>query len=438
MTCGKGYKLLIGKSSEKYFVGYDLGNRYCQISVCPWGGRNPETLPSVAGSENYNIPTVLLKRKGANQWLFGREACSRAAESEGIRVDNLLELAKAGEKVLIDGSEFDPVALLTLFIKRSFSLLAGPGSGDKIGALMFTCSDLGQAEVEVLRRVIPGLGLKTREIYFQRYEDSIYYYNLYQEAQTWNHQVLVCDYREDTLRIYCMERNKRTTPTVVFIGEQAYPFQNLREIPEEEYLREPIFGKMDQEFLEILEELCSGQLISSVYLLGEGFGDEWLKESLRFLCRNRRVFQGNNLFSKGACYGVIERESASDAGKSHVFLGNEKLKSNIGMKVLRRGEDSYFALLDAGVNWYEVHREVDFFLEEGTEFHVIVTPLTGKDVQSVIIRLEGLPERPPGTTRLHLQVDMTEENRVRLQIEDRGFGELFPASDMSWTEILEV
>ena len=38
------------------------------------------------------------------------------------------------------------------------------------------------------------------------------------------------------------------------------------------------------------------------------------------------------------------------------------MKSNIGMKVRRQGEESYQALLDAGINWYEAQNTMEFYL----------------------------------------------------------------------------
>ncbi|MBQ7955650.1 MAG: hypothetical protein IJ282_07850 [Lachnospiraceae bacterium] len=425
-------------NSDKVVVGYDLGNRYSQISYCFCNSTVPETISQIAGSEQYNIPTVLCKRKGVNQWFYGKEALKYAEENEGTLIDNLLGLAKDGEKILIEGQEFEPLALLTLFIRRSLALLAPIGSLDKIAGLMFTCDDLEQDMVSVLSKVTMSLGLKTKNICFQSHVESVYYYNLYQPQELWNHQVLLYEYREDGMKSYRMECNKRTTPIVAFIDTENHMFRSPLAIPMEDYLRVDAYRDMDSKFLDIVTMDCQDRLISAVYLLGEGFGGDWMQESLKYLCRNRRVFQGNNLFSKGACYGMLEKQFASENGKSHVFLGNEKLKANIGMKVLRRGEDSYFAILDAGTNWFEAQNEVDFLLESGTSFQVIVTPLNGKTVRAVEISLEGLPNRPAGTTRLRLWADMIGENKVQIRVEDLGFGEIYPATHQKWKEILEI
>ena len=88
--------------SEKVIVGYDLGNKYAQISCYVTGSEEEiRTLSSVAGSSVYTIPLALSKRQGVNQWFYGSEAIRYAGEEEGILVENLLKLARDGEPVQI-------------------------------------------------------------------------------------------------------------------------------------------------------------------------------------------------------------------------------------------------------------------------------------------------------------------------------------------------
>ena len=105
-------------SSDKLIVGYDLGNEYSQISFAVSESEEPQTLSQVAGAQVYNIPTALYKRRGTNQWLYGREAL-KADSGEGVLVENLFSMALGREPVVIDGESFDPVALLALFFRRS-------------------------------------------------------------------------------------------------------------------------------------------------------------------------------------------------------------------------------------------------------------------------------------------------------------------------------
>lgn len=423
---------------DKLIIGYDLGNQYSQISYCTYEEETPETLSVVAGGESYNIPTALCKRKGVNQWFYGRDAIKHADMEDGFLVTDLVRMARTGGKVLVEDAEFDAVALLTLFMKRSLAVLSMISGTDRIGAMMITCEDLDGKMVEILNTVTAGLSLKTKTICFQGHVESFYYYTIHQAQELWSRQVLVCDYNLDTVRIYRMECNRRTTPVVAFVDEETYPFLRCDGLPEEEAQREGIFAQMDDRFLSILKEVCEGRGISSAYLIGEGFKEEWMKESLRYLCRGKRVFQGNNLYSKGACYGMREKLSTSEVGRSHVFLGNEKLKANIGMKVMRQGENSYCALLDAGVSWFEAHNSLDFLLEGGNSFTLIITPLNGRDIKYAEVTLEGLPMRNGAASRLHMDIRMTTESCIQLEIEDLGFGELFPPGYQNWTESFEV
>lgn len=425
------------KNNKKVVVGYDLGKSVSQISFCALDGAEAETVSSIAGTEQYNIPTVLCKRKGVNQWFYGKEAVKYAQEEDGILVDNLIYLAERGEDVVVEGEAFDPAALLTLFVKRSLALLNMRISLNKIEAIMFTVEELTPRMVDVLGKVAGGLQLNIKNVYFQSHLESFYHYMLYQPRELWINKVLIFDYNGAMQRL-SFQCNKKTTPQVVFIEQKEYPHMqrvswSLQEEEKAEQKR-----TLDQQFLQIVSEALKEEMVTTVYLLGDGFKENWAAESLRLLCKTRRVFQGNNLYSKGACYGVLERYAPSVEGQSHVYLGRDKLKSNIGMKVLRRGEDSYFAILDAGHNWYEASADFEVILESGNTLDFLITPLTGENVMNKKVVLEGLPERAERTTRLKIHIEMSAVNQIVVTIEDMGFGELVPSSGKGWTHSISV
>ena len=195
---------------------------------------------------------------------------------------------------------------------------------------------------------------------------------------------------------------------------------------------------LDQCFLETMKAVIGDRNISCVYLIGEGFLGEWYQESLRFLCQERRVFLGNNLYSKGACYAARQRMTPGSVSEDYVFLGKDMLKANISLYVEKRGQDSYHPLLDAGTNWYDAKAEIDFLLEEENRFSLRITPLNGGEIRDVEIALTGLPQRPARTTRIHLQIDMTDLTTLRLNMEDFGFGEFFPATHQFWEKTISI
>lgn len=413
--------MILKSGTGKIIVGYDLGNVNSQISYYSAETSKVETAPSIAGTQVYNIPTALCKKYGTGQWLYGKEAVRAAQDEEGILVDNLLALAVDGEPIQINGEPYEPVALLTLFVKKSLGLLSMAGTIDRIGAFLITCESMDSQLMKVLEQVLAGVGLKARHICFQSYEESFYQYMIHQPEDLRRFSMLMFHCEGTSVRAFRMECNERTTPKAMFVREESFVLDGVID--------------KDKAFRRIAETVCGSDRVSAVYLIGEGFDREWMKESLRYLCQGRRVFLGSNLFSQGACLGMMERLRPSQAGAGHVLLGKNKLKANIGMKVLRQGEDSYLALLDAGVNWYEAATDRECYLKEGNSFEIVVAPLNGRKGKIAQMTLEGLAEGP---CRLLLHLEMPDEERLRVTVEDLGFGEFRAASHRVWQEELSI
>ena len=419
-------------------VGYDLGERYSQISYCIYGQEDVDTVATVVGTKQYNIPTMLCKRKGVNQWYYGKDAVKYADAEDMFPVDGILMAARKGDEIELDGEVFDPVALLTLFVKRSMALMNFIAPIEKMDAIMFTVDELDDRMVEILSLASANLGFKTSHIYFQSHTESFYSFMLHQPPELWYHQVMACEHDGRRLKLYRMECNKRTTPVVVLIEEQTYETLVIPDETEEEKIRQDAYLLADERFLGIVQAVCEGRFLSSVYLLGDGFKAGWQERSLQFLCHNRRVFQGNNLFSRGACYGLLEKLEPSEEGRRHIFLGRDMLKANIGMNVVRQGKASYYALLDAGQNWYESYRECDFLLTKEKELQFVITPLNGKKIETKVISLSDDGGGRAPFTRYHMEMRMGAPDQVLVKVKDLGFGELFLSGGRVWEEAFGI
>lgn len=426
----------IKKNNVKTVVGIDLGKEYAQISFFKSGEAEPETVSAVTGTEMYNIPTVLAKRKKVGQWFYGRDALKRSSD-DVIPVDDLLNKAIRGEDVMVEDEAYDPVALLILFIKRSLGLLNMRISAKEIDAYMFTLDELSQRAVEVLGKIAAALDIKNENVTYASHVECFYSYMIHQPEELWKYQVMVYEYN-DILKSMLFECSHNTVPEVVFIHSTAH--ENIKRIDwsSEEDAKQAQQTALDEDFNVVCEEELRDTDVTTIYLIGEGFKESWAKESLKTLCRNRRVFQGNNLFSKGACYAMMDRLSPSEISKNHVYLGEDKIKANIGMNVLRRGEESYFAILDAGRSWYEINEDFEIILDEGNELSFVITSLTGGHVTEKTVVLEGLPKRPRGTTRLSIHIEMEDVNNMEIQIEDKGFGEIIKSCGSAWTHVLSL
>lgn len=416
------------RNMKKAVAGIDLSDAACQISYCLPGAGQPETLSQVAGEEQYMIPALLSRSVDRDLWMYGQQAKESAEKGEAILADRLLSRAAQKEPVVIGADTYDPVALLSFFFKKALTLLTPIVPPERLAALVFSVEEVTLPVIEALTGAMALLDRKPEQIYVIGRGESFFYYNISQPKELWRQEVLLCDFTARQLKTLVFCTNRRTQPVAAFVEEADWP-EVERGIESEQLL--------DREFTRAMEAVLAGRQVTCIYLIGEGFQGEWYRESLPVLCRDRRVFLGNNLYSKGACYAARERLYGGISA-DFAFLGRDMLKANLGMRVTDRGKETYLALLDGGTNWYEASRELDFLLEEENCFSLRITPLDGSQIRELQVNLNGLPLRPSRCSRIHLRVDMTDVRTVRIGMEDLGFGEFFPATHRFWEESFEI
>ncbi len=437
--------MIISKSPVgKFMLGIDLCDEYCQISYlynkrarfgkgfvnAATGGvsREPVTFSLVEGQELYNIPLALCKLKDSPVWIIGEDALEADREGKGTVVTSLLRKVREDVSVRIEGEEYSSGALLALYLRRCLSLLEPMIAPEQIAAVVFTAPAMDYFTEQMIQRAFGRLGLNVQQVLCESHQESFFNYMLMQDAEQRRAGMLLCEYGADgKISFSTLLYNRRTSPVVYWTeSEEREIAQTL-----------PPAGK-DREFSLAVQEILAGNEASAVYLTGEGFEGGWMKEAAVFLCRGRRVFQGENLFSKGAAYSALLHVDKPSEIPDSIFLSEDALRSNIGIEVLLREQMGYHVLLDAGVKWYNAEVEEDFILENGREFSLVRTPVTGGEAQQLTVKLNGIPERPDRTTRIRVLLTMPGADRLKVQVTDMGFGDIFPSDGGIWEETFEV
>ncbi len=432
---------------NKVVVGFDLGNDYSQISYCRQDQSMPDTVSLVMGEEQYNIPTLLCKKKnatGSAAWLIGKEALKTAKEGEGTLVENLLVLAKNNTSVKVGTASAAEEAvtaeeLLALFVRKALALLSAYIVSEEIAAVAFTLKEMDKGVMEMLRNASNRAGQRKLEVYFLSHEDCFFQYMIHQPQEMWIHDVLLYDYRSDGIDSHLLSMNRKTNPVACFIETVNYPQMRIPDLSDKnETAKSAFYKQLDAALLEIVRKNCDQRVITSVFLLGEHFSKEWCRDSLKYMCRGRRVFQGNNLFSKGACYGARERVYPSTLSGAYVYLSADKLRANIGMTCDKGQTEIYYPILDAGTNWYEANSVFDVMLVKNNTITLNISPVDGKKTRVARISLEGMKVRGNKTNRVELRFYMEDANAVQIEITDKGFGEFFPSTGQVWRECLPI
>ena len=159
---------------EPIILGIDLNHRYAMVSYYQLNMNEPETVSTIAGSDNYQIPTLLAKKKNVEQWFYGEEAKKMAKTSEVICVDALLKRAVNGESFRIEEASYEAWELLALFLKKLMDLPLMLGTVPCIDRVVLSVEKLSKKNMEVFWKIAPKLGLLPEQFMVIDHKESFY------------------------------------------------------------------------------------------------------------------------------------------------------------------------------------------------------------------------------------------------------------------------
>ena len=279
------------------------------------------------------------------------------------------------------------------------------------------------------------LGVQRKNIYLQDYLASFYHYTINQKKELRNGDVALLECKDEHMIGYVMHTDWSKAPAMVTIekaGVQAVDERARNGRNDADWDKE-----RDRLFFEFLKKVFERRNVVTCFLVGDYFSREWAVRSFQFLCQRRHAFQGMNLFTKGACYGAMER-----AGILHhsdlLFVGADVIRENMGLYLRVRGKEVYYPLVTAGVNWYEAHHECEMISDGDRQISIWTKPMTGGEEVQHILRLVHFPDRPPRASRLRLNLYFTASDCCSLEIEDLGFGGFFRPSGMKWNRKIHL
>lgn len=399
----------------KRYIGIDLNEKYAMVSCYTREMPEPNTFSMVAGSEAYQIPVSLCKKRGGRQWILGDEAKKCAKESGSFYIDGLLKKALARETAEFEGIVYDAAELLFVFLKKLLFLPPGAAEERWPDRLAITTENMNLEYRKLFGLFAEWIKMPPERLLLLDYRESFYYYAYSQPEEICLHDVALYYYMTGKLFCWRLSRDKSTVPQVASIEEKRH---------------EAMLKDRDGTFAKIAEDDFAGKIISSVYLIGDGFDGDWMKQSLAFLCRGRRAFMGKNLFCKGACYAAAVR--CEDPDWPYIYMGDNELKLNVSLKVENNGKSEFLTLITAGENWYEAGGDCEVILKGSASVEFWFQPPKSMEASVRLLKLTDLPKREDRTTRLRITAKPEAADRIFFRIMDMGFGEIVKSSEKVW------
>ncbi|MCR5468662.1 MAG: hypothetical protein K6F37_06860 [Lachnospiraceae bacterium] len=397
-------------------IGIDFDDDSALVSYVYKDEEEPVTVSTVVGAEEYRIPVCVVKKKGMGQWLYGKEA-KEYAEANNIKLEtDLLERASNQENVTIEGVEYSLQDLFFFFMKKIITLPTKPGTVVNFENIAITVDRVTQKNMQLFWICIEKLRFPLENLMVMDHRESFCHYALHQEEELSRHNVVMFEFVENRLTIRMLERSRKQVPNVVSVMEESVYYDGMDK---------------DSFLNNLARDYFAGRIVSAVYLTGDGFDGDWMKQSLKYLCTGRRVFLGKNLYSKGCCYGP-------DKNNDYIYLSDNEMESNVSLKVSEHGIYRFVPIAEAGRNWYDQSYEYEIFIKGEPEIDFWVQENNGNKPKIITYVLKDWPKKSCDITRVRISSKPMSTKEIKIGVKDLGFGEISPATNTSSEYLLKL
>ena len=375
--------------------------------------------------KSWCIPTVICRKKDEDAWYVGEEAYAYTLVGEGIIVDKLIKMVRKEGTATLGGIKYEGLNLLTMFLKKILKLPMEEFFCEEVKQLVVTLQKADAKIMDSLMYCGDALGISRDRIHIVSHTEAFVYYVLSQKKEVWSNQVGVFDLSEDSFHYHELKVQRGLRKMMVIAEDEA-----LEESFNLDILDTPSGGKLADKILSsCADRLLQKKLFSSLFLTGKGFErHDWAPDSMKLLCHRRKVFMEPELFARGAAIRGMDYLQEKSA-YPFICICEGRLHSTVSMRVLHKERESQLVVAAAGDNWYESKSSVDLIVDNQDYVEFMVTPMDPKQRRLIKIDLEGFPKRPGRTTRLGISFGFLDEKTMAVVLKDKGFGELFPASD---------
>ncbi len=422
------------EQKKTLLIGMDLTPYSTQI--CYYDEGKGEAVPIAPGAPMADpgsgtfIPTLLGVEVETKRWIFGAEAAEAERLPGCTVVRDLLSVCESGTYVTLLGNSFSPEDLLERYLRRCLLAIRQQSKGQLIARLVVTVPHLTRALLGSLREAFARLGVLEDRVSFCSHGQSFGQFLQRQKREFLNGSVGLLQYEPPGFRYANYRFVAKRRPILAIYEEQDFSDQLPCPVPPQ--LPEESFTNA---LVELSSRVFHGRQVTVVYATGDGFsGTPGSMEALQQLAEGRRVFLGDMLFARGACYLARENALVTDVNyqPEFLFLTEETALWEVSMQLFYRGRMEEAVLCDAGVNWFTVEKKFDFILDETDQLTLTMTHILNHKTYQETFELEDLEKRPRKMTRIRLTLRYEDADTLQIQVEDLGFGEWFLSKGKRW------
>ena len=416
---------------RQLLVGIDFSDGISQISC--FDNKIFEPVPigrSIGEEREYEIPAALAVNSKRGDWLWGSDAV--ASGGDYIKINNVLECAEGSPEFQIRNYTFHARELLKRFVIKELSLLKEYYPNEMIKKLVISLDNIEGKLSGLLVDICGELGIGADRLVIQNHKQSYMYYAVSQAKELWNNNVGLFEYGSSGLIYSQISIDRKNIPYIVGVEKK-----DLSDVMPYSLVEEDNYVKLRYTFINAANTVLHKQMVTTIYVTGKGFEGQWAAGALKELCSGRRVFRGQNLFTKGACYSAREFGGEGKLGE-FVFLDEDMITSDILIKTYHNAGVGETMLVKAGSRWKEVDVSIDVIPDEEEEVQLMVKNVLFHETKAHILSLGGFMGRPNKMTRFTIRIRFADKNTCIVTLKDNGFGEFCPSSNRIWERYIDI
>lgn len=406
---------------QKFYLGMDVCAENTQLSFFNQQTKEPESICQLNTVDTYLLPNVAFFCEETKRWYIGSEALEHRFHQKGTMLEQVVEKLESTERMIFQEETYTYEDVLLVILKGHIMDFLNRYEDAQIERLVITVYKYSNALFRVLHMLQDELGLYEDKFFIIGHTSAYLHFIFQQPESLRNNSVGLFDYGPEGLDFYRVDIARRTTPQVVTVVHKD--FRNCMGY----YRVYDDKKELDQRFLEVVQEVLKEAYMSAVYLTGCGFTEMWANASQNALCNGRRVFVGQNIYTKGACYSAYIGSHVINPNK-YIVNAEDMVHSDVG--ILSGGtSNTFIPIARGGREWYNMRGRIQVCLDDTNRVELVYKNHYNQEAMREIIEIHGLPSRPNKTTRLSLEVEMYSGTRGAVVIRDEGFGKLYPTTN---------
>ncbi len=414
---------------RKLLVGLDIGDRVIQMSCFDHKLFEPVSIGyMVNGERQYELSPAIAVKDG--EWLWGDAAL--AADTSYIHVDNIIDCIRLYDKFEAGGYTFHSKEVMKRFLTKELSLLNEYYPNNRIKKLVVTMVDKEERLAYYITQACEELGIKSDRLVLQSHKQSYMYYAVSQAKELWLNNVGLFEYEREGLTYSQISIDRRSIPYIVGVEKK-----DLSDLMPYSMIEQEGDIDLSYAFNNVAGTVLHKQMVTTIYVTGEGFAGEWAKEALKQLCTGRRVFRGQNLFTKGACYAAREFCGEGKLGE-FIFLDEDMITSDVSIRVYHDAQMQDIVLAKAGTVWSDIDSSIDVIPDGEDEIQIITRNVMLHETKAHMLSLSGFEGRENKMTRFTIRLRFADKDTCIVTLKDNGFGEFCPSTNRIWERYISI